>query len=663
MTIRAHAETAALVDAQVTTNGVRSNSGKNLNDILNDMNDSAPFAALKTKAAIATVTTPDEGFSTGGLTTFGDKGGLDWLDVPAYDVACPAYFRSIDFDGNLRQAVIKNQVTLEQALGSAATDGVTDCGPALGSISDWLGSKGGGSLILPAGITLCSTAPFIKASGVLLSGWARGSSQNDGGSVLNLTLASTGGKSFFGRDDSTQGQCAGLRDMRLIGSGGLGKLIQSLHLRTFYADNLSFSNANGGFYDCGSASQATYFYFLSRIEGNCAGASLDHLVNHPNCLGGAYAHHVHIEGPATPVAASVGLSIPSTAVATPDGFNWDNCHFGLVDHGMKLEGGLANGNFTDVTFDRFGSTGIYINTTTGVRDVEFTNTHLKGYLGAGFAGTPNNAIVIDQNGGSVNGLRFTSPRIAYTGRIAIWLVRGDKVRIINPTLTDVCCQTTNTYPAIKIEATASHFEIKGVTIQNDSQALVPTYIVQNLGLSQTAEIGPVKVLNMVPGTGYISDPTHIAPVRTLFTGGISPSSATFGTDTTPVITETYIAEIVIPAGTTVTGIALLNGSAVAGNIKLAIADSSGLVLHETASTAASGTAAYQRVPLTSVLYASETATYYILLQNSSASNRFRSLPFGNFGASKKTGETYGTWTQVTPPTTFTADLGPIAGLY
>lgn len=622
---------------------------------------SEPLVQLPFKSSIATASPPSD-FATINNSSSGDKGGMTWKRVVSYDPALPAYFRQADFNGNLYEAVVKNQVSLESAVGSAATDGVTDNGPAINSIQTWLGTKGGGSLILPAGIIIASTPPQISASGVLLSGWARGSSQNDGGTILSLTNPSAGAKALFGNDSATQAQCCGIRDLRLLGSGGAGKLIQTLNLRTFYANNISLNNSNGGALEFGSSTRATYFYFLSQIEGNCGG-TLDHLINHRNCLGGAYAHHVHLEGPSVPVAASVGLSFPANAIVAPDGFNWADSHFGLVDHGLRLDGGLANGNFTDITFDRVGATGIYINTILGVRDVEFTNTHLKGYLGGGFAGTPNNAIVVNQNGGNVSGLRFTSPRIAYFGQIAIWLVAGDKVRVINPNLTDVCCQTTNTYPAVKIESTFSHFEIKGLQISNDAQALVPTYIVQNLGLSQTAEITPVKVINLVPGTGYISDPKHIPEVRTLATGNIRPTSSTFGTDTTPVVTETYIAEITIPAGTTVTGVALLNGSAVAGNVKLALADSSGLVLRETASTAASGTAAFQRIALTNLLYSHETATYYILLQCNNTSNRFRSLPFGNFGSSKKTGEVFGTWTQVTPPTTFTPDLGPVVSLY
>lgn len=146
------------------------------------------------------------------------------------------------------------------------------------------------------------------------------------------------------------------------------------------------------------------------------------------------------------------------------------------------------------------------------------------------------------------------------------------------------------------------------------------------------------------------------------TGNIPASVSTFGTDSTPVITETYIAQVDVPHATTVTGIANFNGSVASGNIKLAIADSNGTVLGSTASTAMSGTDAYQRIALSASLDL-VGGSYLILLQVDNTTARINTHTLGNFGASKKTGETYGTFTTVTVPTTFTANLGPVASLY
>lgn len=145
------------------------------------------------------------------------------------------------------------------------------------------------------------------------------------------------------------------------------------------------------------------------------------------------------------------------------------------------------------------------------------------------------------------------------------------------------------------------------------------------------------------------------------------STTTPGTDTTPVNTETYIAEAFMPANGTVTGVALFNGSAAAGNVKISLANAvSGVPIAAavTASTAQSGTAAYQLIPFAAPYAAVGPATYLVLVQfDTNTTPRFRTHAIGTCGASKKTGETYGTFTTVTPPTTFTTAVGPMATLY
>jgi hypothetical protein len=161
-------------------------------------------------------------------------------------------------------------------------------------------------------------------------------------------------------------------------------------------------------------------------------------------------------------------------------------------------------------------------------------------------------------------------------------------------------------------------------------------------------VGGVKVASFGSGT------TGASP-RCVYTGSHPPGTNASGTNTTPVVTETYIVEILVPTAMLMTGFALFNGSVASGNIKIGLYSKAGAVLASSASTAMSGTDVFQRVPL--------TATYYIGLQVDNTTARFNTHPFGNFGASKKTGEVYGTLTTITPPTTFAADLGPMGGLY
>lgn len=152
--------------------------------------------------------------------------------------------------------------------------------------------------------------------------------------------------------------------------------------------------------------------------------------------------------------------------------------------------------------------------------------------------------------------------------------------------------------------------------------------------------------------------------RLFHTGGTTIMASTDGNDSTPVNTEVYIAEVYIDANATLTGVAMFNGSVASGNIKVGLADSAGNIVATSASTAMSGTDAFQRVPFTATYAAKGPATYYVLLFVDNNTARVNCWPIGNFGAAKQTGQVYATgFTAITPPTTFTANLGPIASLY
>lgn len=147
------------------------------------------------------------------------------------------------------------------------------------------------------------------------------------------------------------------------------------------------------------------------------------------------------------------------------------------------------------------------------------------------------------------------------------------------------------------------------------------------------------------------------------TGDAPPPTTTTGTDTTPAVTETYITRVLIGANCTLTGIALLNGSAVAGNVTAILYDKDGNPVAKSASTAQSGTAAYQQFAFTAPYRAQGPGRYFVGFQFDSTSARFRTHILGQFTAFKKTGETYGTATAITSPNSFTTGVGPIASTY
>ena len=151
-------------------------------------------------------------------------------------------------------------------------------------------------------------------------------------------------------------------------------------------------------------------------------------------------------------------------------------------------------------------------------------------------------------------------------------------------------------------------------------------------------------------------------VNTCGTGGNAATGAF--TDQTPVSTEFYVAEVMVPANVTVTGVAVFNGSVASGNMKVGLANSSGVNVATSASTAVSGTSAYQRVAFTGTYAAVGPATYYVEVFYDNNTTRANAFTVGNCGVSKATGQTFATgFTTVTPPTTFTSAIGPVAALY
>jgi len=181
----------------------------------------------------------------------------------------------------------------------------------------------------------------------------------------------------------------------------------------------------------------------------------------------------------------------------------------------------------------------------------------------------------------------------------------------------------------------------------------PTFLFGPDGLRSIGSAGGIGALDL-----------QTISARLVHTGGVPAQVSTAGTDATPVVTEFYIAEMFVPANMLVTGIANFNGSVASGNIKVGIADSTGKVLATSASTAMSGTDAYQRVPFTAPIVLRGPATYFALLFVDNTTARFNTHTAGNFATGKATSQVYATgFTTITPPSTFTTALGPIASLY
>lgn len=184
-----------------------------------------------------------------------------------------------------------------------------------------------------------------------------------------------------------------------------------------------------------------------------------------------------------------------------------------------------------------------------------------------------------------------------------------------------------------------------------------------------AVTAPAGVTGNVTGnlTGNITGQVVAATSspRLIATGGYPAIISTSGTDSTPVVTETYVTEIYVPVNMTITGVALFNGSNVTGNVTVGLATAAGapIAAAKSASTAGSGVDAYQLVPFAAPYAATGPARYYIQTQYDSGTARYNTHHVGVFGCTKQTTQVYGTLTSFTAPTTFTADICNMASLY
>jgi len=147
------------------------------------------------------------------------------------------------------------------------------------------------------------------------------------------------------------------------------------------------------------------------------------------------------------------------------------------------------------------------------------------------------------------------------------------------------------------------------------------------------------------------------------TGGALAVTSTSGVNTTPVTTSSYMTIVTIPGDTTITGVAMLNALTSSGSVKHYLANVAGEMLASTASTAFGASSTYQRVAFTESYSAKGPATYILVSQFSSVSDRFRTHLIGDFPTWSSAGTTFGTFPTVTLTSTFITGVGPVASLY
>lgn len=179
----------------------------------------------------------------------------------------------------------------------------------------------------------------------------------------------------------------------------------------------------------------------------------------------------------------------------------------------------------------------------------------------------------------------------------------------------------------------------------------------------TAVAGTLGVTGATTLTGGLAVSTPIVNFM-----GWKPSTLTSGTSTVPSATHVYVTQIFIPVNATLTGVYLNNGATVGTNKWIvALFNSAGAVVANSSLSGitTSGADGYQQLPFTGT-YAAKTGMYWIGIYMNGTTDRFRSAPaVGQYAGytGDITGQTFGTVATITPPTSFTADVGPVAFTY
>lgn len=211
--------------------------------------------------------------------------------------------------------------------------------------------------------------------------------------------------------------------------------------------------------------------------------------------------------------------------------------------------------------------------------------------------------------------------------------------------------------------TFSHEATAGVQVYNSTTSIGVFSKVQcgtDGGLSCT-KTGDTAVLTLG------KTPSSVAPMK-IWGPMWKPTVAADGTSTTPGATTVYLTQIYVPIATTLTGAAILNAATVGTNkYVFALFNSAGTALANTAlaGVTTAGASVYQKIAFTATVTV-VPGTYWIGTYVNGTTDRFYSIPtIGQAGglAGTVTGQTFGTVANVTLPTTFTADVGPISYVY
>ncbi len=204
----------------------------------------------------------------------------------------------------------------------------------------------------------------------------------------------------------------------------------------------------------------------------------------------------------------------------------------------------------------------------------------------------------------------------------------------------------------------------GLNIQNNTSGSQVTKM-------SISTAGNVSIAGTLGVTGTVTLSSGIATGANTKTRWATwnPTAAANATDVAYSTSTVYLSQIWVPHNETITGVGVLNGTHAGSNsIIVALFDSAGNALANSnlAGTSTSGASAFQQVALTATYAAKGPATYWVGLYGNGTTDKLYAIPsIGQSGglAGSVTGQTFGTVANLSSPTTFTADKGPVSYVY
>jgi hypothetical protein len=268
---------------------------------------------------------------------------------------------------------------------------------------------------------------------------------------------------------------------------------------------------------------------------------------------------------------------------------------------------------------------------------------------------------------AVNGELYQCTAIAGTGT-ATWTEVLNAASTLDLVLTgDIIADSLNLTAGATVGTTLA---VTGDLAVNTNKFTVAassgnTVVAGTLGVTGASTLtGAVGVTGALTPTGGI---VATSPIR-ITNIPIGPVAyASLGTNTTPVSGTIYVSELWLPSNKTLVGGAFLNGAAVGTNAAIvALYSAAGALLASSAlaGVITSGINSFQEIAFTAPYAVVGPGKYFLAYQTNGTTTRLRTIATATYlNTASATAGVFGTLGAITPPTTTTADTGPIGYVY